>query len=77
MKLNNLFKVLVLGGAALSANTSLAQESNPTPTEEVKAPAFCGQKYPGSCVPTIVDGNKCAIVPAPGLECCWGTSCDD
>lgn len=78
MKLNNLFKVLVIGGATLTAGVGLAQEAHPEPSlaEVEKAPVFCGQSYPNSCVATIVD-NQCALAPAPGLECCWGTSCSD
>jgi len=75
--MNNLFKILVLGGAALTAQASFAVEpSAPIIPNQVKlAPVFCDVNNSEICVATVVD-NKCALAPKAGLECCWNTSCE-
>lgn len=74
MKVNSLFTVLVVGGAALTANVGMAEDmlsEAPPITEQV----FCNPQSEDTCVVTVVN-NQCVLAPKPGLECCWGTSCE-
>lgn len=73
MKTNKLFKVLVLGGAMLVANSIGAEENTSTPPpEESLAPIFCAADNPETCA-----ANQCGKLDAPkGFFCCWNTSCE-
>ena len=76
LKVKTLMNVLVLGGAALVSQSLLAEEQS-TPTQQItKNPAFCSSKSPDICEPKAID-QQCVLVPKEGLECCWGTSCND
>jgi hypothetical protein len=73
MKMNNLFQVLVLGGALLSSQSGLA-EGELTSAVGLRQ-VFCDSKDRDVCVPAIVD-DQCGLAPKAGLACCWNTSCD-
>jgi hypothetical protein len=70
---NNLFKILVLGGAALAASPVMAQDVSIE--TEPKQQVFCKPTTEANCEVKVVD-NQCQSVPKEGLECCWGTSCE-
>ena len=77
MNASSMFKVLVLGGALLTAHATSAQSrvakfSLPIQLENEGALAFCEPKSPDFCE-LNGDGKS---VPKPGLVCCWGTSCE-
>ncbi|MBX3019662.1 MAG: hypothetical protein KF767_17370 [Bdellovibrionaceae bacterium] len=81
-KTENLFRVLVLGGALIAgparAQSEVRSEAkNPTSAVEAMLAlpedqlAFCSRDDERSCE---VDENGEAR-PQAGIECCWGTSC--
>lgn len=80
MKSNQLFQVLVVGGALITlgggfagaspSESSAAFLGESVDAEELK-PVFCDPKDPKLCE---VDCSGNAKVKA-GFECCWGTSC--
>ena len=75
MKMNNLFKILVMGGAALTAQSTFAQDFVEAVSQQEDTLVLCHPEDKNTCVVTVVD-NQCKLAPKPGLVCCWGTSCD-
>lgn len=83
-KTENLFRVLVLGGALMSgAAQAQSPEAPRAPAPNVAALkallppseaslAFCSRNDERTC---SVDENGDAT-PQLGVECCWGTSCE-
>lgn len=82
-KSENLFRVLVLGGALMVGPANAAEtNTNETATAaltkllESSAPvgglAFCARDNENTC---SVDENGVAT-PRAGVECCWGTRCE-
>lgn len=77
MTTNNLFKVLVLGGAMITGPSALAQETAPVlelpiVAEAELTPVFCNANPTETC-----ELNSAGLLVAKeGLECCWGTSCE-
>jgi hypothetical protein len=83
MKTNKLFQALVVTGALMGAN-AMANSPSSAETERLlasleagsaleKTRVFCNSKDPEVCVSIGCGLGK----PKPGLECCWGTSCND
>ena len=78
MKMEKLFNILVVGGALLTANSTLVA-ANEDVAESDGAPAFC-KPFDPSKPP---EQNTCLIneqgkqVVKPGFFCCWGTTCGE
>jgi hypothetical protein len=75
MKIDKLFKVLVVGGALMTSAETMAfgHQSLEVQTEvkEENALAFCHPEDENTCV----ENEEGEIVVKDGLYCCWGTSC--
>jgi hypothetical protein len=76
MTTEKLFRVLVLGGALIVANSATAQAQTTTPAEELPAQTFCEPKNPDHCVTNTCNPNEPKVEPKKGIVCCWGTSCE-
>lgn len=76
LKIKTLMNVLVIGGSTLVSHQAFAEELITQPQPVMKSLAFCSAKDPRTCEAKVVD-NQCTIAPKDGLECCWGTSCDE
>ena len=83
MKTDQLFNVLVLGGALITAPGVSAQETHEPSRAQIlleqllEEPPILGR--PAICDPEdeniCLEGEDGVKVPRAGLVCCWGTSC--
>jgi hypothetical protein len=75
MNVDKLFKVLVVGGALMTAAETMAFDHQSlevqTEVKEELGPAFCSPEDENLCV----QNEEGEIVVKEGLYCCWGTSC--
>ena len=74
MNANSLFKVLVLGGAMLTAGATRAEEVEHVVEDVIVelAQVLCMPVVPQSCE-LNAEGKS---VVKEGLVCCWATTCD-
>ena len=76
MKIEKLFKVMVVGGSMMATGSMLAQEGNlGIDTLDGVAPVqtFCNPDNEKICV----ENDEGDLVVRDGFTCCWGTSCEE
>ncbi len=75
LSIKSLLNVLVISGAALVAHGQTTEELQ-IPGVEKSTVVFCSADNEEVCEAKVVN-NQCSIVEKAGIECCWGTSCND